>query len=151
MTVIAVFLFISAFVMLIYALLPLPAFMFGTLMTGWPAHLTNFVYAAMCLIAGIGLLKLQKPAWFLTQAIYALGLINTLISLFPVPRARMMEYSQSLSRSFSLGLPTYQPNPEFANISLMFGAFCAFIMWAVFFVLLWRARWAFKPHPTQQP
>jgi len=129
--------------------LPLPIFFFGHVFAGWAAHVVMVILAVWTALAGIGLLKLNKPAWFMAVAYGAVGVLNTLTMVFPSGRLRMSEYMESLSHTMTMGAPSPAPinlfDPPLYNLIFVPGLIigCALIVFAL--VLLWRARWAFEP------
>lgn len=144
MTVFAVFLLVGAFFALGESFIPFPIFLFGLLLTGWPAHLTLLAMGALSAYAGYGLLKLKKPAWFATFAILLVALLNSVALLIPSCRDRMIDYTQSLSNKMSMGMP--YPSAPLALMKPMFlvsGIFNVLLI-AFCLILLLRARWAYE-------
>ena len=147
-TVLAVLFLIGTASTLPSFLLPLPIFFLGHVFSGWPAHLAMLILAVWTALAGIGLLKLNKAAWFLAVAYGVVGILNTLTMVFPSGRLRMSEYLVSLTHTMSMGMPAPAPinifDPPLYNLIFLPGLIlgCALILFAI--VLLWRARWAFE-------
>ncbi len=144
-TVLAIFALISAVVSLFGLVSPFPAFLFGFIVSGWPVHLYSLVWAAAAAIAGLGMLRLQRPAWVLAFVLLGISALNALTMLLPAARARYAAYILAAQQNSPFGRPT-MPLPAgimaaTAAIGMLFGllliAFCA--------ILLWRARWAFEP------
>ena len=148
-TVLAVLFLIGTVSTLPSFLLPLPIFFFGHVFSGWPAHVAMLVLAVWTALAGIGLLKLNKAAWFLAVAYGVVGILNTLTMVFPSGRLRMSEYLASLSHTMAMGAPLGAPpinlfDPPVYTLIFLPGLVlgCSLILFAI--VLLWRARWAFE-------
>ncbi|WP_150110472.1 hypothetical protein [Granulicella mallensis] len=144
-TIIAVLLLLGLGVTLIATLLPFPAFLFGVILSGWTSHVMYLVFACLSGVAGIGLLKLQKPAWVLTFALYVVGLLNVVSLLLPNVRQRLLDYQQILAHTMGMPTPVFSPGPAFMNFSLLLGVAFDVLILATLMVLLWRARWAFEP------
>jgi hypothetical protein len=148
-TIIAVLLFLGLGMTLIAALLPFPVFLFGVILPGWTSHVTYLVLACLSGFAGVGLLKLQKPAWVLTFALYVVGLLNVLTMLLPSARQRLLDYQQMLSHKMGMPSTVFSQNPAFMNISLSLSMAFDVLVIATLMVLLWRARGAFEPEPAR--
>jgi len=151
-TVLAILFLIGAAGALPGLFLPLPIFFFGHVFAGWPAHVVMITLAVWTTLTGVGLLKLNKPAWFLAVAYGVFGILNSLTMVFPSGRLRMSAYLESLTHTMNMGMPAPAPinifDPPLYNLifvpSLILGG--ALIVFGI--VLLWRARWAFEAVPT---
>jgi hypothetical protein len=150
-TVLAILFLICAAGALPSLVLPLPIFFFGHVFAGWSAHVVILILAVWTALAGVGLLKLNKPAWFLAVAYGVVGILNSLTMVLPSGRLRMSQYFDSLTHTMNMGAPAPAINlfdPPLYNLifvpSLILG--CALIAFGI--VLLWRARWAFEATPT---
>lgn len=150
-TVLAILFLICGVCALPSLALPFPLFFFGVVLSGWPAHLILLVFAVWMSITGIGLLKLQKPAWFMAVVYCVIGILNTLTMVLPTGRLRMSQYLETLSHTASMGMTTPQPidifAPRFFNLLILPGILFGVAMILLVLVLLWRARWAFEPAP----
>jgi len=144
-TIIAVLMFIGAVTTLLMTLLPIPAFFFGVVLPGWTGRVLYLVFACVSGFAGVGLLRLQKPAWVLTFAFYGLGLLNVLSMALPGVRQRMLNYQQSLSHTMRGGMPTPVFGQNIMNFILLSSMIFDVFLIVFLMVLLWRARWAFEP------
>jgi hypothetical protein len=144
-TIIAILLLLGLGVTLIATLLPFPAFLFGVILSGWTSRVMYLVFACLSGIAGVGLLKLQKPAWVLTFTLYVVGLLNVVSLLLPSVRQRLLDYQQILAHTMNMPKPVFIPAPAFMNFSLFLGMAFDVLVIAFLMVLLWRARWAFEP------
>ncbi|HZL25549.1 MAG TPA: hypothetical protein VFC39_03365 [Acidobacteriaceae bacterium] len=146
-TVIAWLLIVSGGVTLPCCLLPFPMFFFGVVMSGWAAHLTAVSFAVLMLLAGIGLLRLEKMALYLAYAMTALGLVNGASLLMPSVRDRMIAYQMDLMQKFSMGMPQPFDNHMMALMmlpGLLLGvAYCLALL-----ILLFLNRAAFD-RPNQ--
>jgi hypothetical protein len=153
-TVLAILFLIGAATALVNIALPFPLFVFGVVIAGWPAHIIVLALALWNGLTGFGLLKLQKPAWFMAVAYCGVGILNSLVLLLPSSRQRMAQYLETLSTSMTMGLPAPQFNvfdPKFFGYLLLPGMVLGFLAVVFILVLLWRARWAFEPQNIAYP
>ncbi len=149
-TVLAILLLIGSLSALFQMLSPLPLFMFGVILTGWPAHITMLMWCAVNGVSGIGLLKLEKPAWTLAFGVFCLPVLNSLMMLLPGGRAHFAEYMQTVLQRSSFGLPApHIPSQMMAAFAIL-GVLVAVAMSGVVLTLLWRAKWAFEPGANVQ-
>jgi hypothetical protein len=146
-TIIAILMFVGTLVTLFVMLLPVPAFFFGVALSGWTAHVLYLVLACIATIAGVGLLKLQKPAWVLSLAFYGVGLLNVLSMALPSVRHRMLDYQKNLSHTMGMGVKAPVFGPNIMNLFLLYGMVFDVLLFVFVMVLLWRARWAFETRP----
>lgn len=151
MTVIAVLLLICALCALVDMALPMPLFLLGVSITGRAAHITEAVLAVLDIAAAIGLLRLQLWGWWLTLAMFVLGLVNSLGFLLPSYRARFFDYLQVLHQSMPMGgVPVFDAHGMalMNGIGVAFGGFICLVLIA----LMLRAHWAYaqprNPHLT---
>jgi hypothetical protein len=142
---------VTAVICLLEAWLPIPLFFLGIALSGWSSHIFMLIIVVVSAYGGYGLLRLQRPAWLLTVAWYFVGVINVTLLFWPHYRTRMLQYSLAFSQSMNtrIGMPAAATatafNSSFMDAILIFGAVFSEIVFVVFFVLLWRARWAFAP------
>ncbi len=144
-TIIAVLMFLGTATTVLMMLLPIPAFFFGVVLPGWTGHVLYLVFACISAIAGVGLLKLQKPAWVLSFAFYGLGLLNILSMALPGVRHRLLDYQQNLSHTMGMSMQKPAFDPGIMNFFLLGGMVFDVFLIVFLMVLLWRARWAFEP------
>lgn len=79
------------------AVMQLPAFVAGAIVTGWGATLLYAALAAVNLYIGRGLLALRERARILAIAFYGLGLVNiAVLVLVPGSYERLLEYQRTL-------------------------------------------------------
>jgi hypothetical protein len=148
-TVISVFALLGAFISLFGVISPVPGFLFGVVIAGWPLHLYSILWAAGLAIAGLGMLRLQRPAWQLAFVLLAFQALNFVVLLLPGPRTRYVAFLVSQNPMFSSPKAALPANLVVASVSfgnaigLAFAAFIAF--------MLWRARWAFHAAPPLPP
>jgi len=142
-TIIAVLMFLGTATTVLMMLLPIPAFFFGVVLPGWTGHVLYLVFACLSGVSGVGLLKLQKPAWVLSFALYGLGLLSVLSMALPCIRHRLLDYQQNLSHTMGMPAPVF--GPDFMNFFLLYGMVFDVLIFVFLMVLLWRARWAFEP------
>jgi hypothetical protein len=158
MTVIAILMLVSGASSLIAAVIPIPLFLCGMILSGWRAHLFIAGLGLLYLAAGYGLLKLNRPAWMLSFVISLFGLANSAVIVLPSVRARFIAYTHNLTQSMMPHFPQYPGNAAASSAaanamlfndrlmslllipSLLFGA----AVGVVFMVLLWRARHAYQ-------
>ncbi len=149
-TVIAVFSLISAFFSLFGLISPFPTFLFGFMVGGWPLHLYSLVWSAAMAIAGLGMLRLQRPAWLLSFVLLGISSLNCLTFLLPGPRARYVAYMAAMQQRTTFGMPQPALPASFLTMTLAFGMFFGVALIVTAAILLWRARGAFAP-PTPTP
>jgi hypothetical protein len=79
------------------AVMQLPAFVAGAIVTGWGATLLYAVFAAVNFYIGRGLLALRERARILAIAFYGLGIVNVaVLELVPGRYERLLEYERTL-------------------------------------------------------
>lgn len=143
-TIIGWLLIVGALFCLPFSLLPFPLFMLGTVISGWAAHLTMLSFAVVCGLAGIGLLRLEKTAYFAALAFYAFGILNTSLLALPSVRDRMFAYDQDLMQKMSMGLPMPQIfDNHTMGLMMLPGIVLGIGLCAVAIVFLVRSRAAF--------
>lgn len=143
-TIIAVLMFLGTATTLLMTLLPIPAFFFGVVLPGWTGRVLYLLFACLSGVAGVGLLKLQKPAWVLSFAFYVLGLLNVLSMALPGVRQRLLDYQQNLSHTMGMRVMAPAFGPSIMNFFLLCGMVFDLFIFVFLMVLLWRARWAFE-------
>lgn len=148
-TIISVFALISAFFSLIGVISPSPASLFGVVVSGLPLHLYSVVWAAGLAIAGLGMLRLQRPAWVLAFVLLGTNSINAVIQLLPGPRARNLALMNSQLSMF--GTQQTALTSSVMAMSMIFSMVLALLFSAFFAFILWRTRWAFPAAPPQPP
>ncbi|WP_158824329.1 hypothetical protein [Granulicella sp. S156] len=149
-TIIAVLMLLGTATTVFMMLLPIPAFFFGVVLPGWTGHVLYLVFACLSGVAGVGLLKLQKPAWVLSFALYGLGLLSVLSMALPGIRHRLLDYQQNLSHTMGMGMPAPVFNTSIMNFFLLYGMAFDVLVFVFLMVLLWRARWAFESRSPAQ-
>lgn len=147
---IAILLLVGSFSALLQMMSPFPLFFFSVMLSGWPAHLMMLMWCAVCGVSGIGLLKLQKSAWFLAFGLFALIIVNGLSLLLPGARDRFTAYLRLVIDRSSMGLPRPQFTPAAINILVLSGVVFALLFAGTILILLWRARRAFEVPQTSQ-
>ncbi len=89
-TVIAWFLLVGGILMPFWALLRMPAAVFGLILMGWKGSLVCMIYAAAGLYLGVGLLKLKPLSRTLAVYFFLFGILNSLLfAVLPGRAARM--------------------------------------------------------------
>lgn len=149
-TVLAIFALVAAFFALFEVVSPLPIFLFGMIVSGWPVHVYGVVWAAALAIAGLGMLRLQRPAWLLSFALLGVGVLHFLVLLLPSARAHYIRYMQTLQQP-SGGLSPQSLPPGMVALSIDMGMFFGLAIIALAGTLLWRAREAFPAEPGATP
>ncbi len=97
-TVIAWFLLVGGILMPFWALLRMPAAVFGLVLTGWKGSLVYLVYAAAEVYLGLGLLKLKPLSRTLAVYFFLFGILNSLLfAVLPGRAARMATLMESFS------------------------------------------------------
>ncbi len=136
-TLISWFLIIGGTAMLAGLFWGYPAVVFGFVVHGWAGHMVDFLYGAVGLASGIGMLRKHVVAHSLAMGYFAFGLLNTLcFFVIPGAEARM----RSLFRELGGG----QPDPinvteKLTTYSTLFGAAITILL----LLLLMRSRRAF--------
>jgi hypothetical protein len=150
-TVIAVLLLIGSAITLPFVFLSFPLFLFGTPLTGWPAHLVMASFAVIGILTGIGLLRLEKIAFYTACGFYIFGLVNSALILLPSVRNRMIAYQTDMMQRMSGGVP--QPivfDSHMMTLMLVPGLLLTVVFCAVILILLIRNRAAFdRTQPLQ--
>ena len=141
-TVLAIIALFSAFFSLFGIISPEPAFLFGALVSGWPLHLYSLVWAAAAAIAGLGMLRLQRPAWVLSFILLGVSSLHFLVLLLPGPRARYMSYLIDMQQHSRFGGGPALP-PGIMSMTVVAGMLFGLAVTVGVAILLWRARWAF--------
>ena len=121
----------------------LPLLVFGMLLRGWPAHIYSLVWATLMGIAGLGLLRLQRPAWMLSFGLLGVLALQYLVLLLPGARQRYIDYTRNFGH-MPASSPLVFPASFFTVLvafTVVFGI-AALVLCAV---LLWKARFAFAP------
>ena len=142
-TIIAWFLVISAAFLPINAILHAPALILGHVLTGWAAVLVFSLFAAISVIAGVGLLRLRRYGLSLAVAYFVFGIVNAVTSfLLPGSEARVARMMDAMPPAFH---PPSTPQINFAPLSLMM---IAVTLIPIFFLL--KNRSAFELSPSGQ-
>jgi len=143
-TIIAWLLIVSGAVTLPCCFLRFPIFFFGIVMSGWTAHLTGAAFAVLVLLAGIGLLRLEKIGLYLAYAINALGILNAGLMLVPSVRDRMIAYQMDLMQRMSFGIAQSMPFDSHTTALMMLpGMFFGVAYCLTLLILLYINRTAF--------
>ena len=129
------FLLGSSFIPFIF-LLHSPMFFFGVALQGRAAGVCLVFFAALGLVAGIGLLGLRTWGWAAALAYQGLGLVNMACLVF-IPGATDRMFEAMMQYEASRGMPAMPPGfvfpSAFMRISLIFGiALGIGILWALF-------------------
>lgn len=148
-TVVAVLLLIGSFFALLQMTSPFPIFLWGALLTGWPAHISMLMLCAVSGVAGLGLLRLQRSAWGLAVGLYSAYLLNAVTMALPGGSTRFMSLMRSANENspFAQGM---QVDPRIWHIAALFSACIGVLFAATMLVLLWRARRAFEAPAADQ-
>ncbi len=89
----------------VHFLLSYPAVFFGFALRGWPAQLTYLLIGLICLLAGIGLLRMKPAAHLLGVVYYVFGLLNLAVTiLLPGSFARMRALAEEMYPQASSGI-----------------------------------------------
>lgn len=135
---------ISALCCLLCAFLPLPAFLFGAIVTGRAVPILYVTFSLIAGLLGFGLFRLDNRARIATYILTALGTVNLLLIFTPWYRNRMTLYVQQIYREQGFGIGVTQSSAAFYSgpmlaVSAVFGiAVCGVIVW-----ILYRYRRAF--------
>jgi len=143
-TIVAMVSLANAFFTLVGVVAPVPGFLFGMVVSGWPLHLYSLVWTAAAAIAGLGMLRLQRPAWLLSFVLLGISSLQFLVLLLPAARARYIHYMSDVQPHSGLGNPQGLP-AGMLSLTIVLGMLMGLGVLALFAVMLWRARWAFEP------
>jgi hypothetical protein len=148
-TILAILFLVGAVGSLSCLALPFPLFLCGIILSGWPAHIALLILVIFVATTGVGLLLVRKPAWYMAMAYCVLGIVNTLVIVFPAGRGRMSQYLETISHATTAAMPGPQPidifSPKLFPILILPGIVFGLAVVLFGLVLLWRARWAFEP------
>jgi hypothetical protein len=112
---------LSAFFCVIGTFLPLPAFFFGIIFSGFASHILYLTMAIFTALVGYGLLRLDNRARIATIVILCLGPVNSLLMLLPSGRAQFNLYNRQIMEKFQFaGMPsTPVPDLGYAYMAMM--------------------------------
>ena len=145
--IISWFFMISSPFLLVYAFLPLPAYLFGIVINGFAARIVYVVFSLVSFAIGYGFYRLIAQARILLVAWMAFGVVNMLAVLTPWGSRNFRAYMDRFTPHYA----AVTPNPFFsiAFIMVMLAislAFYGFVLW-----LVHRHRVAFTPAPPPPP
>jgi len=128
-SVIAWFLLAGALFLVPSAAIRFPAFVFGTVITGWGAVAVYIVFAAANVYLGIGLLRLREQARLGTIVYMGVMALNSLLTMAPPGYAAKMQILQKeMPRFFPAGTPVQMPQPAWVFV-VMGMVFVAIPVW----------------------
>jgi hypothetical protein len=143
-TVIAILMILGLVFTIPYAFTPFPMFIFGTVLSGWSAHLAMAGFALASGLAGIGLLQMKQPALYLAYAVYSVGLLNCATMLLPSVRAHMLIYQHDLMQKMATGTPQMVDfNTQMVSLIIIPAMIFSVILCIVLLILLFINRAAF--------
>lgn len=123
-----------------------PAFFFSFAVPGHWGDLVFIAFAALSVVAGIGLLRLRPWSWIVAVGFQSMGLLNAL-SLILIPGALARFQGLLRVQRIAVGLPPDTPNviPPASAMWIGFGI-GALVAGAVLAILFWYKR-AFDGKP----
>lgn len=104
-SIIGWFWLISSPFLLILALLPFPAFLFGKIIGGPVKIVLYLVLAALIVWLGWNLLQLRESARRVALAFAIFGILHSLLIFVPAYSRRLMEYTNQTVQNMTFGLP----------------------------------------------
>jgi hypothetical protein len=103
---------VGGLLMLIPALVGMPAFFAGATLVGWSARLLYVLMGGIAAYIGWELLKLRERGRILAIAWYAFGAAHTAFTfLVPSVRQRVLEFQESMRPEPSPAVPGFDPMP----------------------------------------
>jgi len=124
-SIIGWYLLISALSLAAMAVLRLPAFVFGAVITGWGGLAVYAVLTAAQVFLGTGLLRLREPARMGSIGYFCLMALNSAVTMgLPGYAAKMQTMMREMPRLFPTGVPPQMPQPGWL-FALMGAAFLA--------------------------
>jgi hypothetical protein len=147
-TIISWFFLISGPFMLIYALLPIPAYVLGFVVYGIAARMVYATFALVTFALGYGLFRLRSEARIAFIAWIAFGFLNMAAILTPWGSRNFDAYMEKFRLNNSVApTPNLFAGHQLVLFSFLFAtAINLFILW-----LLHRHREAFTPAPPPPP
>jgi hypothetical protein len=137
---------LSAVLCALIALLPFPAFMMGSIITGNSARVLYLTIGVIAGLLGYGLLRLANWARITTFVFLCLGLLNAGLTLLPWYEARLRVYNQQITAS--MHLPAHSiPMPDLTHFYLIFGIVMMIVFNGAIFWFLQRHKRAFLAPP----
>jgi hypothetical protein len=128
-SVIGWYLLISSLFMAVPAVIRLPAFLFGAVITGWAGLAVYAVFAAAQVFLGAGLLRLREPARVGAIVYLCFTALNSAVTwLLPGYEARMQLMLREMPRLSAAGVPAQMPQPAWV-FALLGIAFVAIPVW----------------------
>ena len=148
-TILACLFFLGAISCAIIALVPLPAFFFGVIFSGYASHILYLTIAMVTALIGYGLLRLDNRARIATIVLLCLGPINSVLLLLPWGHAQFNIYNQQVMEKFQLpGMPS-TPLPDFGYAYMVMASLLGLIFNAALLWILYRYRSDFqRTQPT---
>ena len=128
-SVIGWYLLVSALFLAVPALIRLPAFVFGAVITGWAGVAVYAVCAGAQVFLGAGLLRLREPARVGAIVYLCFTALNSAVTwLLPGYEARMQLMLREMPRLSAAGVPAQMPQPAWV-FALLGIAFVAIPVW----------------------
>jgi hypothetical protein len=123
------YLLISSLFLAVPAVIRLPAFVFGAVVTGWAGLAVYTIFAATQVVLGAGLLRLREPARVGAIVYFCLMALNSMVTwALPGYEAKMQRMLREMPRLFPAGTPAQMPQPMWV-LMLMGIAFMAIPVW----------------------
>jgi hypothetical protein len=126
-SVIGWYLLISSVFVAAMAVLRMPAFVFGAVITGWGGLAVYTLFAGAQIYLGTGLLHLQEQARLGTIGYFCFTVLNSVLTV-PGSAAKMQILQREMPRLFPAGVPMQYPQPIWVFV-LMGVAFVAIPIW----------------------
>jgi hypothetical protein len=145
-SVIGWYLLVSSLFLAVSAVIRVPAFVFGAMITGWGAPAVYMLFAGAQVFLGIGLLRLREQARVGTIGYFCLIALNSAVTMMlPGYSAKMEAMLREMPKFFPAGTPAQMPQPTW--IFMLIGvAFAAIPVW---FLVRRRAAFGTLAMPTE--
>jgi hypothetical protein len=127
--VIGWYLLMSSLFLAVPAVMRLPTFVFGSVVTGWAGAAVYTVFAAAQVILGVGLLRLRERARVGAIVYFCVMALNSVVTwALPGYEAKVQLMFREMPKLFPAGAPAQMPQPMWVFM-LMGIAFLAIPVW----------------------
>src|ERR1035438_4987890 len=128
-SVIGWYLLMSSLFLAVPAVMRLPTFVFGSVVTGWAGAAVYTVFAAAQVILGVGLLRLRERARVGAIVYFCVMALNSVVTwALPGYEAKVQLMFREMPKLFPAGAPAQMPQPMWVFM-LMGIAFLAIPVW----------------------
>lgn len=128
-SIIAWYLLIGGLAMPVAAVIRMPAFVFGAVITGWGGQAVYAIFAAVQILLGAGLLRLREPARVGAIGYFCFTALNSVLTFTPPGLAAKMQIVQrEMPWRLPAGASAQMPQPGWVFVLLGI-AFAAVPVW----------------------